>query len=31
MDMALPQLDERRANNDGIDSYGPLANLYRIA
>ena len=27
MDMALPKLDERRANNDGIDSYGPLANL----
>jgi glutathione S-transferase len=25
MDMALGALDERRANNDGIDSYGPLA------
>ena len=24
-DMALPVLDQRRANNDGIDSYGPLA------
>ena len=27
MDMALPTLDERRANHDGIDSYGPLRNL----
>lgn len=25
MDMALPVLDERRANNDGIDNYGPFA------
>lgn len=23
-DVALPALDERRANNDGIDAYGPL-------
>ena len=27
MDMALGKLDERRANNDGIDNYGPLANI----
>jgi len=27
MDMALPALDARRQNNDGIDSYGPLKNL----
>ena len=27
MDMALATLDERRANNDGIDSYGPLKDL----
>ena len=25
MDRVLPILDERRANNDGIDSYGPFA------
>ena len=25
MEMALSALDERRANNDGIDSYGPFA------
>jgi len=24
-DVALPKLDERRANGDGIDAYGPLA------
>ena len=23
-DVALPKLDERRANGDGIDNYGPL-------
>lgn len=27
MDKALPILDGRRSNNDGIDSYGPLAEL----
>jgi glutathione S-transferase len=27
MDKVLPILDERRANNDGIDSYGPIADL----
>jgi glutathione S-transferase len=27
MDRVLPILDGRRANNDGIDSYGPLAKL----
>ncbi len=27
MDKVLPILDERRANNDGIDAYGPLAKL----
>jgi glutathione S-transferase len=27
MDRVLPILDERRANNDAIDSYGPLAEL----
>jgi glutathione S-transferase len=27
MDKVLPILDERRANDDGIDSYGPLAKL----
>ena len=25
-DIALPILDERRANGDGIDNYGPLAS-----
>ena len=25
--VALPKLDERRANADGIDSYGPLADM----
>jgi len=25
-DVALPVLDERRANNDGIDNYGPLVD-----
>lgn len=27
MEMALTTLDERRANHDGIDSYGPLKDL----
>jgi len=27
MDRVLRKLDERRANNDGIDDYGPLANI----
>jgi len=27
MDRVLPILDGRRASNDGIDSYGPLAKL----
>ena len=25
-DKAFPVLDQRRANNDGIDSYGPFAS-----